>query len=128
MPKYAKKVDASQSQIVKDLRDAQVQTIVTNFGNDFPDLLTGFEHWVLIELKEIDGSITRGQLKFISEAKGFIGLATDFDSAFLCAVMPRQYCFRADEQDRIAAWLELNPNVKTIAVRKFFREVLNREI
>lgn len=124
MPKYAKKVDRSQPAIVDELRKRGVQVHVTNFGNDFPDLLcSGRAGWVLVEVKEPGGDLSRGQLEFIAEAKGHVGVATDADEAVALVNFPMLESIAPGKQDRIAAWLVRNPTQKSLSIRKF-REVI----
>jgi hypothetical protein len=130
MPRFAKKTDKSQADIVRELRQCQIQVIVTNMGNDFPDLLVCSSlapEWVLLEVKEENGKCSRGQLQFIADAKGYVAMTTTFKRALEIAVVPNVFCFKQEEKDLIAVWLEKNPNVKQIAVRKFFRTILSKE-
>lgn len=129
--RFQKRTDKGQLAIVRELEACGIQTIVTNFGESFPDLIVCSPRnlqWVLLEIKEIDGSFKRGQLQFIADAKGLVGAATDAQTAYSVANSPGEFCFSANDKNRIDVWLSKNLEVKQIAVRKFFKEVLGREI
>jgi len=115
----AKRTDKSQSAIVKQLRQRGAQVIVTNFGNDFPDLLIGLAHWSLVEIKEADGDLSRGQLQFLSDAKGRVGVATNFDDALEIAAGVGHLTLL--QKEAITKWLYLNHSQQSLSVRKFFK-------
>lgn len=122
--RHAKRTDVNQSSIVSDLRDEGIQVILTSsMGQDFPDILVCHIDWVLIEIKTLDGGLDRGQLSFISNAQGFIGIATDYSSARLLAKWPNDYAITPKQKDLIAIWLLRNPAQKTLAVRAFFKVI-----
>ena len=114
----AKRTDKSQAEIVRELRKRGVQVIVTNFGNDFPDLLCGRHgQWFLIEIKEKDGDLSRGQLEFLAEANGYTGVATDADEAFYI-IEAWGHLSRA-KQVILSKWLIRNPSQQSLSVKKF---------
>lgn len=122
MPRFNKRTDKSQKDIVDALRKSGVQVIVTNFGQDFPDLLCGYRAvsepgWVLIEIKEPDGSLDRGQLEFIANAKGRVGVATTFDEAL--ALVRATDGISLLGKDAIDQWLLKNPTQGQLSVKKF---------
>lgn len=119
---YAKRNDANQKAIVSDLRDLGIQVILTHrVGEDFPDLLCGWNNWTLLEIKNTEGSsLHRGQLHFLADARGFVAVVCDSDSAIQAVTDPREHCLSNSQQERIVAWLVRNPNQETLSVRKFF--------
>lgn len=119
--RFAKKVDRSQPQIVKALRKYRAQIIVTNMGDDFPDLLVGRRAlgWKLLEVKELDGSFSRGQLKFLAEAYCPVDIVTSQYDAIVSLTVGRYLTMT--EQARISAWLLTNPNQETIRVQKLLK-------
>jgi len=118
----AKRTDKNQADIVRDLRLAGVQVLVTNFGDDFPDLLCGWRgKWTLLEIKKPDGDITRGQLEFARDAKGNIGIATTTDEA--CNVLFGN-TLTSSQQTKIATWLIKNPDQQSLSVKKL-RKLVN---
>lgn len=120
--RFAKKTDRSQPTIVKELRQRGTQVIITNFGNDFPDLLIGGGvNWSLVEIKEPDGDLSRGQLEFLANAQGRVGVATDIDTAF--AIAHGIGYLSVLQKDEIGKWLIRNPTQKSLSVRKFFKVI-----
>lgn len=121
----AKKVDKSQAEIVKMLRGAYVPTTVMSaVGDDFPDLITDFEQWVLIEVKDDslnEAKMSRGQMRFIAKSCGYVGVATDFDSAYNIATEPEKYALSEMAKTRIANWLAENPNQEQLRLKSFFK-------
>ena len=116
--RFAKKVDRSQSGIVKALRKIGAQVIVTNYGQDFPDLLCGYGgHWKLLEVKEPDGDVSRGQLEFIRDSTGYVQIVTN-DNEAINAMFPGCEGFNRYEKNKITEWLIRNPNQETIRVQK----------
>lgn len=116
----AKRTDKSQAAIVNKLRDAHIQTIVTNMGDDFPDLICAYMgSWTLVEVKEMDGgSLSRGQLEFFAGAWGRCAVVTDFDSAYK-AITTGQGLVTPKQQERIFAWLQKNPTQESVRIKKF---------
>lgn len=117
---HGKKTDRSQQQIVKDLRASGIQVEILSEGCNKPDLLCGYNGvWALIEIKESDGSVKRGQLKFLSEAKGSVGVATNYEDAYNMAVTQKG-CLLEREKKLIDQWLVTHEE-KTISVKKFWK-------
>lgn len=119
--RFAKRTDRSQSGIVKEMRKYRAQVIVTNMGDDFPDLLVGrrAQGWKLTEVKELDGCFSRGQLKFLAEAHGAVDIVTSKEDAIISLKVYRR--LTVDEQARISAWLLTEPNQETIRVQKLLK-------
>ena len=117
----AKRTDKNQASIVADLREAGIQVIVTNMGDNYPDLMCARYQWVLVEIKQPDGNLKRGQLEFLRDARGYVGVATNFAEAYRLINSPSAYALTPAEQDYIAAWLSQNPTQETLAVKKFFK-------
>jgi hypothetical protein len=116
--KYAKRTDGNQSLIVADLRSRGFQVIVTNFGNDFPDLLVGaYGQWWLMEVKQPDGELDRGQLEFLVKAKGRVVVVTGPEEAYQSVADGRTIGQRAKTE--LDTWLLKNPSQKCLSVRKF---------
>lgn len=116
--RFAKKVDANQQEIVKYLRKRGASVTITNFGNDFPDLLCGLpKFWSLLEVKEPDGSIDRGQLKFMSESHGPCAVVTTPDEAW--EAISGEGWLTNEQKDKIEGWLLRNPTQETLSIRKF---------
>jgi hypothetical protein len=110
----AKRTDHNQKQIVSDLRDAHRQVHITNFGQDFPDLLTAHAgEWALLEVKQESGSLDRGQLRFLANAKGKVAVVTTSREA-----MNPEY-LTPDHKAKIHVWLLQNPDQETLSVKKF---------
>jgi hypothetical protein len=121
---YKKRTDKSQSTIVSELREAGIPVIVmSSAGDDFPDILTDWHQWVLIEIKEADGSLSRGQMRFIAKASGFVGVATDFETAKNIAKWPNDYALSEKAKDRITEWLVRNPGQESMRIKKFMEMV-----
>ena len=120
--RHAKRTDSNQASIVKDLRKAKFQVIVTNMGDDFPDLIAAFaSHWVMLEIKKPDGDFTRGQLQFLADAGAPVGFATDTNEA---AKMITCGYLRPAQKAEIAVWLVKNPDQQTLSVKKL-RKLVN---
>lgn len=118
--RFAKRVDRSQSGIVQALRKMGAQVEVTNMGNDFPDLLCGmFWQWKLLEVKELDGHFSRGQLKFLRQALGPVDIVTSEHDAYLSIQGFR--IITPEQQGSITEWLIRNPNQETIRVQKLLK-------
>ena len=125
--RHAKATDKSQSKIVNELRQAHIQVeVMSSAGNDFPDLLCcGPRGWVLLEVKELDGGkLKRGQIEFISRAKGFVSVVTEPWEAVSTVQDPVSLCIMRHQKDRLAAWLTQNPNQQEMRIKKFF-ELIN---
>lgn len=117
----AKRTDKNQASIVADLRKAGIQVIVTNMGDNYPDLMCARYQWVLVEIKQPDGSLDRGQLEFLRDARGHVAVATTFTEAYRAVMNPQSYAITPKKQERIAFWLSQNPAQETLAVKKFFK-------
>ena len=114
----AKRTDKNQAEIVKLLRRHYGQVIVTNMGDDFPDLLCGSNGgWTLLEVKQPNGCLDRGQLKFLSEAHGAVAVVTNIDEA-INALWDAD-TLNDEQKVRIAHWLIRNPDQETLSVKKF---------
>jgi hypothetical protein len=123
---YAKRVDRSQPAIVKTLRTTGSQIIVTNMGDDFPDLLCGtHNYWKLVEVKELDGKFSRGQLMFLSMATGPVDIITGEADGIRSLTTKRRLTLQ--EQHEMRIWLLRNPNQETIRVQKLLG-IIGREI
>lgn len=118
MPKYAKRTDGNQAEIVSHLRSCGIQVIVTNMGDDFPDLLCGSAAgWTLLEVKQPDGCLTRGQLAFISDSRGKVAVVTEKREA--STRLWSEDFITAKQRDLIAEWLIRNPDQEKLRVTKF---------
>ncbi len=127
--RFNKRTDHVQNTIVKDLRACGIQVIITNDGFDHPDLLCGYRGiWTLLEIKNplvtnvSKGTMTRGQLEFIADARGPVGVATNFEESR--RIIVDQDWITQREQENIIAWLIRNPDQQSLSVSKF-REMLN---
>lgn len=115
--KYNKRTDKNQAEIVDALRKAGVQVIITNFGQDFPDLLCGHQgQWMLVEVKQPDGSLDRGQLEFIAKAGGEVAVVTTIAEA-LDVFRPSRILWGIG--DAVQEWLIKNPTQKSLSVKKY---------
>lgn len=123
--KYAKRTDANQKEIVESLRDIGVQVIVTNFGDSYPDLMIAYSTWVLVEIKDKDTPVKRGQMEFMAQAKGYVGIALTFEEAKRLARNPEIFALSKKDKDRIATFL-CGWSGKQMAIGKFRKEVLGK--
>lgn len=114
--RHNKRTDGNQKQIVSELKDRGLQVIITNFGLNFPDLLVGNHSWILVEVKEVDGCLDRGQLRFLASARGPVDVVTTADEV-ISGLMSGG--LRSLQKDKIAAWLIKNPKQETLSMRKF---------
>lgn len=122
----AKRTDGNQKAIVEALRKYGAKVIVTNFGDDFPDLLCSSltSEWVLMEVKEPHGCLDRGQLAFLSDVRcGAVAVVTNEDEA-IDALRDEENRLEYREQEAIEKWLIKNPNQQSLSVKKF-RKVIN---
>lgn len=120
-PRFRKKVDASQKNIVSEMRKLGIQVIITNAGNDFPDLLCGWANqWVLLEIKEQDGRLDCGQLRFLADANGAVAVVIGADNAIQAVTDPFEYCLSSSQKDKIVKWLLKNPTQESIRMSPFF--------
>jgi hypothetical protein len=120
MGKFNKRTDFNQKAIVNDLREMGVQCILTNFGQDYPDLMCGWRGtWTLLEVKG-EASIDRGQLRFIANSKGPIAVVTNTDEAI--AAVKGATITDAGKLE-VAKWLVRNATQASLSVNKF-REVI----
>ncbi len=126
--RFNKRTDHVQNTIVKDLRALGIQVVITNGGFDHPDLLCGYKGvWTLLEIKNplvtnvSKGTLTRGQMQFIVDARGPIGVATNLDEAQ--DIVKWEGGITEKQKENIIAWLIRNPDQQTLSVSKF-REML----
>ena len=119
----AKRTDTNQQSIVDDLRKAGVQAVLTSsMGHDFPDLLLGHSSkWILAEIKQPKGDLSRGQLEFFAKSRGPVGVVTDLHEALCLATRPEEFALTYKQKDAIAAWLVQNPSQESLGVGKFRR-------
>jgi len=118
----AKRTDSNQASIVKDLRELGFQVVVTNLGDDYPDLMVGSKGtWTLIEIKKPDGDFTRGQLEFLADARGPIGYATDTGEAIGLIYGDH---LTLGQRIHISQWLIKNPDQQSLSVKKL-RKLVN---
>lgn len=128
MPRYNKRTDFNQAEIIQEFRARDVQTIVTNWGQDFPDIMLGLRNglkWVLVEIKQPTGTFSRGQLRFLSEARGDVTVVTN-KAVVGFVIFYSNACLNSDEKDSIAKWLIKNPSQQSLAVSKFWK-VIDRQ-
>ena len=118
--RYAKRTDKSQADIVADLRKCGIHTLVTNMGDDFPDIITGHKQWVLIEIKEPDGDVSRGQVRFIVDSSCPVGVAVGCDEAKALAVDPDAHAITHEQKNALAKWLVKHPYQESVSIKKFF--------
>lgn len=115
--RFAKKVDRSQPQIVAALRRTGNQVVVTNMGDNFPDLLCGVvNYWKLVEVKELDGHFSRGQIEFLSTCVGPVDIVTGEDDGLLS--LKKRRSLTPQEKTAMMLWLLRNPEQETIRVKK----------
>lgn len=120
------RVDTNHKEIVQKLRDCGIQVEDTSkLGRNFPDLIACKRQWVMIELKEFSGKISRGQMQFLADAKGFVGVAVDFDGALKIASDPVVYALTKKDKEHITQYL-LRWQGKFLSMKRFYSEVLNR--
>lgn len=113
---YAKQVDRSQAAIVSAMRSF-AQVVITNMGSNFPDLACGWAHkWKFVEVKELDGHFSRGQLLFLADARGPVDIVTSVDEG-VESIRGDRY-LTPDQQRQILTWLLRNPDQKSIRVKK----------
>tara|TARA_Y100000590_G_scaffold35002_1_gene38070 strand:- start:1924 stop:2223 length:300 start_codon:yes stop_codon:yes gene_type:complete len=71
---YAKKVDANQSQLVKELREAMPEASVENLsghGQGMTDILVGWKGFTIpMEIKGEKGRLTQAQKDFFARYQG----------------------------------------------------------
>jgi Holliday junction resolvase len=72
MPKYAKRVDQNQKEIVAKLRELGCSVFhLHTVGQGCPDLLVGIKNQShLVEIKMPDGKFTPAQIEFMAQWKG----------------------------------------------------------
>lgn len=122
----AKRTDENQAAIVESLRKCGVRTtLLSALGLDVPDLLCGYgSHWILVEIKKPDSDITRGQMRFIADALGYVGVATNAEQARKIVKQPESHAITDGQQTKIVEWLIRHPYQQTLSVRKFM-ELIN---
>lgn len=116
--RFAKKTDRSQSRIVLELRDQFIQCVLTSsLGNDFPDLLcANGGRWLLVEIKETDGAIDRGQMRFICESKGPVAVCVSSDEVVRALTGGG---ISREGKNKLQVWLVFNPNQASLSLKKF---------
>lgn len=121
MTKWNKRTDFNQKGIVDGLRQIGVQAILTNFGQDFPDLLCGYRDvWVLLEVKEESGSsLDRGQLKFLANATAPVAVVTTLEEAIEEVTYVGVNKRSRYDYSKIHGWLLANPLQHSLSVKKF---------
>jgi hypothetical protein len=120
--RFNKRTDNNQAQIVRELRDRRYQVVVTNMGDDFPDLLVSRPvepFWMLCEIKDTK-PLSRGQLLFIANSKGPICVATTADEVIQEV---ERGGIPQEGKDRLAQWLYKNPMKASLSLRKFRSEL-----
>ena len=81
MPKYAKKRDDNEPEIVDALQTVGAQVYKLNETN-LPDLLVAFRRqWWLIEVKGPNGKLKEGQKQFLDNAVAPVAVARNQDEA-----------------------------------------------
>ncbi len=117
--RFNKKVDKCQAEIVKSLRSCGLQVVITNMGDDYPDVMVGYKgKWILLELKNPkESSLSRGQLQFIVDAKGPVGVATDFAEAMW--IVTENKAITQRQQENVIAWMLRNPEQGSLSTTKF---------
>lgn len=116
----AAKIDKNQPAIVKGLRRVGVQVIIPNAGDDFPDIITCYRNsWVLIEIKDQNTPMKRGQMQFLADAKGKVGIAMNCEEAL--SIAKGEGVLTDKQKNNIAVFLRTFEG-KTMAIRKFLRE------
>ena len=85
MPRYAAKVDANQSPIVKGLKDIFGPDAVfdcSRVGQGFPDIMVGVRGVnILMEIKTDKGKLTPDQVYFHKEWDGQVAVVTSLQDA-----------------------------------------------
>jgi hypothetical protein len=120
----AKRTDKNQAGIVDALRD-HFQVIVTNMGDAYPDLMVGFDgFWHLLEVKQPNGCLDRGQLEFMANSIGPVSVVTNEQEA-IDAIY--EGGISGNQRGQIHIWLIKNPTQDTLSVRKF-RAVIGEAI
>lgn len=121
MPIHKKKTDSSQKNIIAEMRQIGIQAIVTNGGKRFPDVLCGWAgQWILLEIKELGGALSRGQLRFLADSRGPVAIVIGSDAAIQAVTDPNEYCLSNGQRDRIVQWLLRNPDQQSITMNPFF--------
>lgn len=131
MTRYAKKTDGNQVEIVNALRKHGVQVVITNFGESFPDLLCGYgRSWSLLEVKQPDGDLSRGQLEWLSNAKGRVAVVTTPDEAVDAAIngIHSKHTLFLNSGFQLEQWLIKNPNQQSLRVSRFRRIINGKKI
>src|SRR5213076_2556669 len=117
MTRYAKKTDGNQKEIVDGLRRFGARVIITNFGDDFPDLLvsTLTSEWVLLEVKQPDGCLDRGQMQFLADVRcGAVAVVTTEDEALDALDADGLQRLEYWQQMAIEKWLVKNPTQQSL--------------
>jgi len=81
MPKYAKKRDDNEPEIVRTLRGLGVEVHKLN-EEDIPDLMVGFRgQWFLLEVKGKGKPLKKGQKDFYDQAEGPVAVVRTSEEA-----------------------------------------------
>lgn len=122
--RHAAKSDANQPAIVKALRDMGAQVVIIR---EPVDLLIGTRgEWKLAEVKDPDCSTTtfkRGQLEFLLEARGPVGILTNISEAVAFLQDDNACQLTSKEEDGLMQWLQENPKQKELALTKFWKVI-----
>lgn len=106
--RFAKRNDQNHTAIIDALRKhgVQVEDLSGN-GNGVCDLVTHYKGMVcFIELKYGKrAELKKSQVKFLSEWRGFCGIASNFDEAYALAIAPAIQALTPRQKDKLAAYL-----------------------
>lgn len=90
MPKYAKKRDDNEREIIDVLQKVGARVFQLN-EQDIPDLLVEFRRkWWLIEVKGKQGKLEHGQQRFFENSAAPVAVARTPGDA-LCAIGAKKY-------------------------------------
>ena len=122
-------VDQNQKSIVDTLKANGNQVIaMASVGGGFPDLLVVHKetHVVLIEVKfGRDAVITKPQMTFIGNYKGYIGFAENEAQALDLAKDPVVFSLSQNDKNKIAVFA-LKFTKKAMRFTSFKKEILGR--
>ncbi len=124
MPRYAKKTDSNQKEIIEWLEVYGCQVDRLHQGDNLPDLLVCYDEWVLIEVKPtLTDSIQRNQIQWLANAGGYAGVVVNKDEALLLAQNPGMHALTLQQRENLTQWLIRNPKQTKLSVNQF-REVI----